>query len=53
MWVWIRPFRLPRSITGIIIGIVYSPPDKSIQEKRDLVAYLVETLDLFRNTYPE
>lgn len=53
MWVWIRPFRLPRSITGIIIGIVYSPPDKTIQEQRDLVAYLVETLDLVRNTYPE
>ena len=53
MWVWIRPFRLPRSITGIIIGIVYNPPDKSIQEQRDLVAYLVETLDLVRNTYPE
>jgi hypothetical protein len=37
----------------IIIGIVYSPPDKSMQEQRDLVAYLVETLDLVRNTYPE
>ena len=53
MWVWIRPFRLPRSITGIIIGIIYNPPDKSIQEQRDLVAYLVETLDVVRNTYPE
>jgi hypothetical protein len=51
MWVWIRPFCFPRSIIGIIIGIVYNPPDKSIQEQRDLVAYLVETLDLVQNTY--
>ena len=36
-----------------IIGIVYSPPDKSIQAQHDRVAYLVETLDLVRNTYPE
>ena len=53
MWIWVRPFRLPRSVTGIIIGIVCSPPDKPMQEQCDLIAYLIETLDVVRNTYPD
>ena len=48
----IDPMVEDASITGIIAGVVYNPPDNSAQDQRDLTAYLVETLDSVRNKYP-
>lgn len=53
MWIWLRPHRLPRRLSGIMIGVVYNPPDKLAQEQKDLVHYLVDSVDLVRNRYPE
>ena len=44
MWLWPRPQRLPRPLSGIICGIVYLPELLS-QENRNRVSYLIETLD--------
>ena len=30
MWLWLCPTRLPRPLTGIVVGVVYSPPDRSV-----------------------
>jgi hypothetical protein len=35
------------------MGVLYSPPDKSAQEQRDLVNYLIESLDEARNQLPD
>ena len=53
IWLWIRPPRLPRPLTGIILCVVYNPPDRSAQELRDLDEYLVNTTDSLRNKYPD
>ena len=54
MWLWTRPTRLPRSITAIAVCVVYSPPDRSAQEQRELCAdYLVSSTDSIRCKYPD
>ena len=35
------------------MGILYSPPDKSAQDQRDTINYLIETLDHVRNKFPD
>lgn len=53
MLIWLRPYRLPRPLSGIITGVVYNPPDKSAQEQNDLIQYLVNIVDLIRNSCPD
>ena len=53
IWLLIRPPRLPRPLTGIIVCVVCNPPDRSAQELRDLDEYLVNITDSLRNKYPD
>ena len=53
MWVWLRPHRLQRPLSGIIIAVVYCPSDKSAQDRHDLVTYLSDIIDIFRFQYPD
>ena len=53
MWVWLRPHRLQRPLSGIITAVVYCPLDKSAQDWRDLVTYLSDTIDIIRFRYPD
>ena len=53
LWVWLRPHRLPRPLSGIICCVLYNPPDTHSQEQRDLVSLIIETLDLVRSTHPD
>ena len=34
MWVWLHPYCLPRLLSGIILGFVYSPPDATAQKQK-------------------
>lgn len=36
LWISVRPFRLPRSITNILVGVVYHPPHFGAAENRVL-----------------
>ncbi len=53
LWLRLRPYRLPRKISSIVMGVLYSRPDKPAQEQRDLVNYLIESLDEARNQLPD
>ena len=53
MWVWLRPVRLPRKISGLICAILYNPPDTPQPEQKDLVKYMVDKLDVVRTTHPD
>ena len=35
------------------MGVLYNPPDKSAQEQRDTINYLIESLDHARNKFPD
>ena len=53
LWFWLRPRRLSRSLTGLICGVVYCPPNTPAQEENDLVAYIIDTLDVVRSRRPD
>ena len=53
MWLWARPPRLPRPLSAIAVCVVYNPPDKSVQEQRELCDYLVSSIDTIRSKYPD
>ena len=53
MWLLLRPARLPRPLSGIAVCVVYNPPDRSIQEQRELCEYLSNTIDTINNKYPD
>ena len=53
LWLSLRLHRLPRKISRIVMGILYSPPDKSAQDQRDTINYLIETLGHARNKFPD
>ena len=48
----VRPTRLPRSLSGIAICVLYHPPGQPVQEHRDLNEYLVATTDTC-NQHPD
>ena len=52
MWVWLRPYRLPRPLSGIMVGLVYSPPDATVQKQNDLVEYIIGSVDCVRSAHP-
>lgn len=51
MWIWLRPNRLPRPLSGIAACVLYNPPDRGVQEQRDLNEYLSRSIDSIRNKY--
>ncbi|PFX29204.1 RNA-directed DNA polymerase from mobile element jockey [Stylophora pistillata] len=52
LWLWLRPHRLPRPLSGIICGVVYFPV-ASAQVQRDRTKYIIETLDSVKTSYPD
>ena len=52
LWLWLRPYRLPRDLTGIICCVLYNPPDTPISDQQELTAYLIDKVDLIRSTSP-
>ena len=53
MWVWLRPKRLPRSLSGLAVCGVYHPPDKSVEDQSSLRDYLINSTDVIKNKYPD
>ena len=53
MWIWLRPYRLPCPLSRLITAVIYNPPDKSSQEQKDFVQYLIDTVDFVINQYPD
>ena len=53
MWIWSRRHRLPRPLSGVMIAAIYNPPDKSSQEQKDIMVYLIDTIDVVCNRYPD
>ena len=53
LWLWLRPHRLPRHLTGLICCVLYNPPDTPANEKKELTAYLIDQIDRVRCTHPD
>ena len=53
LWLWLRLHRLPRSIMGIVVGVLYDPLHRSMEDQHELKCYLIECLDCTCNKYPD
>lgn len=51
--VWLRPNRLPRPLSGIVVCMVYHPPGLPAEDHRSLNEYVINTIDFLRNKYPD
>ena len=49
LWADVKPRRLPRGFSNIIVGMVYQPPDANDVTKRD---YLLSCLESLEARYP-
>ncbi|XP_048590589.1 uncharacterized protein LOC125573834 [Nematostella vectensis] len=53
MWIHVKPFRLPRSVSTILIGVIYHPPHASAEDNNMLYSHVQETVDRFLRSHPE
>ena len=53
LWFSLRPTRLPRPLSCIMVCVVYHPPGLSAKDHQDLNDYLVSTIDTLRTQYPD
>ena len=52
LWLWLRPTRLPRPLSGIAVCIVYLPRGLPVENHRQFNEYLVLTIHSLRNQHP-
>ena len=49
----VERFRLPRQFSGLICCVLYCPPGTPSQEQKDLMAYIIDKLDVVRSVHPD
>ena len=52
MWFWLRPPRLPRPLSGIIVGAMYFP-EAPTDAQRARASYIIECIDSVRSAHPD
>ena len=52
LWLWLRPTRLPRPLSGMAVCVVYHPPGLPEHQHYLLNEYLTNSADILRNQYP-
>lgn len=53
MFVIVRPPRLPRPLTVLIIAVVYCPPSYNAETKRELALFILKSVDSLMRQYPD
>lgn len=53
LWLNIRPFRLPRAVTTLLLGVVYHPPSSGAEENANLLDLIRRNVDSFLCKHPE
>ncbi|KAI8502529.1 hypothetical protein Bbelb_201170 [Branchiostoma belcheri] len=51
VWVWMRPYKLPRSVSALAVCGVYIPPNSPHQDT--LIEHLLNSTDYLRTKYPD
>ena len=51
LWLQVRPHRLPRQVSSVVVCAVYIPPKSEYQQT--LVNHIVRTLDLLKSKHPD
>ena len=53
LWLTIRPFRLPRAVSVILLGGVYHPPRNGSDENKILLEHIQNNVDSFLFKHPD
>ena len=53
MWLQIRPLRLPREVSSILLGIVYHPPSLTSEDNQRLYDHVQYVSDSYLNNHPD
>ena len=53
LWVQLRPTRLPRGISSILLGIIYHPPSASAEDNAKLYEHVNTMVDSYTLRHPE
>ena len=53
LWLSLRPNRLPRSISVILLAVIYHPPSAGGSENNDLYEHIQYNVDIFLRDHPE
>lgn len=53
LWVTIRPHRLPRHTSIVLLAVVYHPPSSNAEENQTLLDHLLSNTDLFLTKHPD
>ena len=43
----------PKCRKGIVVGVLYNPPDRSMEDQHELKCYLIKCLDCIHKKYPD
>ncbi|XP_071785286.1 uncharacterized protein [Asterias amurensis] len=49
-WIWVRSPRLPRTVSGLLVAVLYHPPSSPYEDL--IIEHLVTTLDTLQTKYP-
>ena len=49
IWCKLRPYRLPRGFSGLIVGVLYHPPNSNGDQMKE---YLLDTLSEIERSHP-
>ena len=53
LWLQLRPRRLPRSVSSVLLAVIYRPPYATAQDNNDLYNHVKATVDLYSLEHPE
>ena len=53
LWLQLRPRRLPRSVSSVLLAVIYHPPYATTQDNNDLYNHVQATVDLYSLEHPE
>ena len=53
LWIKLRPRRLPRQVSIILLGIIYHPPHATAEDNNVLYQHVRETVDSFTLNHPD
>ena len=53
VWVYLRPPKLPRGFSCLVVAVIYHPPGQSQASNSVLTDYIISSVDKIRRTYPD
>ncbi|XP_048590485.1 uncharacterized protein LOC116620085 [Nematostella vectensis] len=53
LWLQLRPVRLPRSVSSILLGVIYHPPRASTDDNTKLYEHIQSVVDPYMSKHPD